>query len=147
VNEETTCILLVIALMMAAASTSETPVNFYQTIRRNNPEDSCLHIRRRENLKSHLMFYMFSVSYSMWIPTYCTESGHHRFLSDSFLFNVSDDPVILFNFAVDIASLNTIWIQAANNSLNVMCPLCGIGSILIIKSGCLLKYFTMLYQL
>jgi hypothetical protein len=28
---------------MEAASTSETSVNFYQTIRRNNPEDSHLH--------------------------------------------------------------------------------------------------------
>jgi hypothetical protein len=29
-----------IAMMMEAASTSETSVNFYQTARRNNPEDS-----------------------------------------------------------------------------------------------------------
>jgi hypothetical protein len=29
-----------IALMMEAASTSETSVNFYQTTRHNNPEDS-----------------------------------------------------------------------------------------------------------
>jgi hypothetical protein len=29
----------VIALMMAAASTFETSVNFYQTTRLNNPED------------------------------------------------------------------------------------------------------------
>jgi hypothetical protein len=29
--------------MMGAASTSETSVNFYQTTRRNNPEDSDLH--------------------------------------------------------------------------------------------------------
>jgi hypothetical protein len=28
-----------IALMMEAASTSETTVNFYQTTRRNNPEE------------------------------------------------------------------------------------------------------------
>jgi hypothetical protein len=28
-------------------------VNFYQTTRRNNPEDSRLHTRRRENTKSH----------------------------------------------------------------------------------------------
>jgi hypothetical protein len=41
------------ALMMEAANTSETPVNFYQTIRHNNPEDSHLRTRRRENLKSH----------------------------------------------------------------------------------------------
>jgi hypothetical protein len=38
--------------MMEAASTYETPVNFYQTTRRNIPEDSRLHTRRRENLKS-----------------------------------------------------------------------------------------------
>jgi hypothetical protein len=31
---------LLIALMMEAASTSETSVNVYQTARRNNPEDS-----------------------------------------------------------------------------------------------------------
>jgi hypothetical protein len=44
---------LAIILMMEAASTSETSVNFYQTTRRNNPEDSHFHTRRRENLKSH----------------------------------------------------------------------------------------------
>jgi hypothetical protein len=31
----------------------ETSVNFYQTTRRNVPEDSHLHTRRFENLKSH----------------------------------------------------------------------------------------------
>jgi hypothetical protein len=43
----------VIALMMKAASASETSVNFYQTTRRNNAEDSHLHTLRRENLKPH----------------------------------------------------------------------------------------------
>jgi hypothetical protein len=43
------------AMMMDAASTYETSVNFYQTTRRNNPEDSHLHTRRRENLKSRYM--------------------------------------------------------------------------------------------
>jgi hypothetical protein len=38
---------------MEAISTSETSVNFYQTTRRNNPEDSHLHALRRKNLKSH----------------------------------------------------------------------------------------------
>jgi hypothetical protein len=42
------------AVMMEAASTSETSVNFYQTTRRNIPEDSHLHARRREKLKSHI---------------------------------------------------------------------------------------------
>jgi hypothetical protein len=43
------------ALMMEAASTRETSLNFCQTTRRNNPEDSHLHTRSRENLKSHLV--------------------------------------------------------------------------------------------
>jgi hypothetical protein len=42
---------LLIAMMMGAASTSETLVNFYQTTRRYNPEDSHLRTHRRENLK------------------------------------------------------------------------------------------------
>jgi hypothetical protein len=46
-------VLAAIALMMKAASTSETSVNFYQITRRNNPEDSHLHTRRRDNFKSH----------------------------------------------------------------------------------------------
>jgi hypothetical protein len=40
--------------MMEAASASETSINYYLTTRRNNPEDSHLHTRRRENLKSHV---------------------------------------------------------------------------------------------
>jgi hypothetical protein len=45
-----------IALMMKAARTSETLVNFYQTTRCYNPEDSNLHTHRRENLKSYLKY-------------------------------------------------------------------------------------------
>jgi hypothetical protein len=45
--------------MMEAASTSETSVKFFQTTRRNNPEESHLHTRHRENLKS-LKGYMFN---------------------------------------------------------------------------------------
>jgi hypothetical protein len=44
---------LLIILMMEAACTFETSVNFYQTTRRNNPEDRHLHTRRRENFKSY----------------------------------------------------------------------------------------------
>jgi hypothetical protein len=50
---------LLIALIKAAASTSETSVNFYQTIRRNIPEDSYLHTRRRENLKPYQIYVWF----------------------------------------------------------------------------------------
>jgi hypothetical protein len=42
-----------VALMMEAARTSETLVNFYQTARRCNPEDSHLRTHRREYLKSY----------------------------------------------------------------------------------------------
>jgi hypothetical protein len=49
---------------MEAASASETSVNFYQTTRRNNPEDNHLHLRRRENLKSHQEhIFLFVVSF------------------------------------------------------------------------------------
>jgi hypothetical protein len=41
--------------MMEAARTSETLVNFYQTTRRYNPEDSRLRTHRRENLKSYFV--------------------------------------------------------------------------------------------
>jgi hypothetical protein len=49
-----TSILRVIALMMDAARTSDTLVNFYWTARHYNPEDSHLRTHRRENLKSYL---------------------------------------------------------------------------------------------
>jgi hypothetical protein len=51
--------MTVIALMKEAARTSETSVNFYQTTRRNIPEDSNLHTRRCENLKSYLVNRVF----------------------------------------------------------------------------------------
>jgi hypothetical protein len=50
------CLHHQIALIMEAARTSETSVNFYQTTRRYNPENSHLHTRRRENLKSYFLF-------------------------------------------------------------------------------------------
>jgi hypothetical protein len=39
--------------MMEATRTSETLVNFYQSTRRYNPEDSHLRTHRRQNLKSY----------------------------------------------------------------------------------------------
>jgi hypothetical protein len=41
-----------IALMMEAMSTSETSASFYETTWRNIPEDSNLHTRHHEILKS-----------------------------------------------------------------------------------------------
>jgi hypothetical protein len=41
--------------MMEAVRTSETSVNFNVTTRRYIPEDSKLHTRRLENLKSHIL--------------------------------------------------------------------------------------------
>jgi hypothetical protein len=45
-----------IALMMEAVRTSETSVKIYLTTRQYIPEDSELHTRRRENLKSHTLW-------------------------------------------------------------------------------------------
>jgi hypothetical protein len=44
-----------------AASTSATSVDLYQTTWRNNPEDSRLRTHRRENLKSHLEWFLLSL--------------------------------------------------------------------------------------
>jgi hypothetical protein len=41
----------IITLMMEAASTSQTSLNFYQTARRNNPEDSHVGTSCRRLLK------------------------------------------------------------------------------------------------
>jgi hypothetical protein len=49
-----------------AASTSETSAHFYQTTRRNNPEDSHLHTRLRENLKSHTYFLLIWITINSW---------------------------------------------------------------------------------
>jgi len=43
-----------IALMMETARTSETSVDSYLATRQYISKDSELHIRRRENLKSHI---------------------------------------------------------------------------------------------
>jgi Na+/phosphate symporter len=47
-------IRIISVLMTEAVSASETSVNFHQSTRRYNPEDSHLHTRRRNNLKSSL---------------------------------------------------------------------------------------------
>jgi hypothetical protein len=65
--------------MMEASSTSETSVNFYQTSRRNNSEDSRLHTRRRENLKSEMRNRLKSERYGtiqyrkFWLSVYFLE--------------------------------------------------------------------------
>jgi hypothetical protein len=58
----TTSIIIVIALMMEAVSTSEVPVYLEismvdRTTGCSIPEDSHFHTRRRENLKSHQLTY------------------------------------------------------------------------------------------
>jgi hypothetical protein len=58
----TTNITAIFALMMEAANTSEMSVNFYHTTQRNNPEDSHLHTRHCENLKSHILVGLHSVA-------------------------------------------------------------------------------------
>jgi hypothetical protein len=51
----------IIALMMEAASISETSANYCQNTGRNNPEDNDLLTHRRENLKSHTALRSFSL--------------------------------------------------------------------------------------
>jgi hypothetical protein len=46
--DDALCCLVVIALMMEAVSTSETSMNFYETARRNIPEDN--HLQQKISL-------------------------------------------------------------------------------------------------
>jgi hypothetical protein len=51
-----------LALMMEAASSSETSVNISQTTRCYIPEDSHLHTRRRDNPKFHFVLKGMNIS-------------------------------------------------------------------------------------
>jgi hypothetical protein len=88
-----------LALMMEAANTSETSVNFYQTTRRNNPEYIHLHIRRRENLKSQLLEWTSHKQSSIpFAPGLCTTAGikclingrHYLFFGQIFKLLITD---------------------------------------------------------
>jgi hypothetical protein len=48
------CTASIIRVMMEAVCTSEMSVNIYLTTQQYIPEDSKLHIRHHENLKSHI---------------------------------------------------------------------------------------------
>jgi hypothetical protein len=76
------------ALMMEAASTTETSVNFYQTTRRYNPEDNHRCTHRLENLKSYLFkqvflyvhfncFMLESPGYQLWQTDRRTDRHTH----------------------------------------------------------------------
>jgi hypothetical protein len=49
--------MMMIVLMMEAERTSETSVDIQLSTRQYTPEDSELHSRRRENLKSHNTYF------------------------------------------------------------------------------------------
>jgi hypothetical protein len=60
--------------MMEAARTSETLVNFYQTTRRYNPEDSHLRTHRHENLKSYEILAVYSENRTKPMNTLCVQN-------------------------------------------------------------------------
>jgi hypothetical protein len=60
-------IIRMIALMMEAAGTYETLMNFYQTTQCNNPEDSHLDTRCCENLKSHIFVLLIRPVYNRFV--------------------------------------------------------------------------------
>jgi hypothetical protein len=55
--------------MMEAASTSETSVNFYQTTRRNNPEDT--------NFRKGLNIYMIEDIFGQSVIKIALSGGEH----------------------------------------------------------------------
>jgi hypothetical protein len=61
---------LLIALIMEAASTSETSVNFYQTTQRNNPEDS--------HLQFHPHHYQLIIHKYLIVSRSMSMTGKHK---------------------------------------------------------------------
>jgi hypothetical protein len=78
-----------IDLMMEAARTSETTVDIQLRSRQYIPEDSELHTRRRENLKSHILRevweplpYTFTTACHQGVVFKCRSQLRHTFLAD-----------------------------------------------------------------
>jgi hypothetical protein len=69
--------------MMEAAGTSETLVNFYQTTRCYNPEDSHLRTHRRENLKSYLEKKSFAKLHFGFLKTTLTWHKHAKGMTEN----------------------------------------------------------------
>jgi hypothetical protein len=69
------------AMMMESVRTSETSVNFNVTTRRYIPEDSKLHTRRRENLKSHKCIFFISIKRLKDISKYLQQLVSHSDLT------------------------------------------------------------------
>jgi hypothetical protein len=70
-------------MMMEAANTSETLVNFCDTTRRYNPEDRYLHTRLRDNLKFRKLYpFHFTVKKSkiLFHIHYTPPTFFHRIL-------------------------------------------------------------------
>jgi hypothetical protein len=73
----------IIALMMEAESNSETSVNFNVTTRRFIPEDSKLHSRRRENLKSQGTLFETRLFSQKSVPDKEISKGERKYLKVS----------------------------------------------------------------
>jgi hypothetical protein len=74
---------IIIALMMKAASTSETSVDIQLRTQQYIPEDSELHTRRRENLKSQIYSFIFGntnikVKNATAVPLHATKALGRR---------------------------------------------------------------------
>jgi hypothetical protein len=67
---------------MEAVSTSETSVNFYHSTRRNNPEDSHLHTRRRENLKCQMFQNLWDKIGQTWIQVFLKHGNMYVYISE-----------------------------------------------------------------
>jgi hypothetical protein len=67
-------------MKMDAICSSETKVNFHQTLLRYTPEDGALHSRLRENLRSIIFLFVVSILHL---------SLKHSFIFHSFIIGIS----------------------------------------------------------
>jgi hypothetical protein len=73
---------------MEATRTSETLVNFYQTTRCYNPEDSNLHTHRRENLKSYSDSSIYETKRISFLKVHAYEKIRQYLARGNLIFNL-----------------------------------------------------------
>jgi hypothetical protein len=91
--------------MMEAVRTSQKTINFYQTTRRNIPEDSHIHTRRRENLKFHQDFIIYYSIFSSSIENLIKYIQFDRNIISRLILHCLTDVCVITGFVSEVYKL------------------------------------------
>jgi hypothetical protein len=102
------CLERLITLMMEAASTSETSADFYQTTRRNNPEDS--HLQDDTRSVNFPVFYKQQMFITVFIKSQTldpilNQMNPVRRVPPYLLFKINFNNAIHLRFGIQVSSI------------------------------------------